>query len=71
MSAMMRCDGCKAMRWYGAPLQQVYVAEFPGPREHVYFVCEVCFEERMLALNSPADDEHYLPTMHPPHISKQ
>lgn len=66
----MRCDGCGAMRWYGLPLHEERVIEWPGPVEHIVFLCEVCSEQRNIAL-WPADWEPYQPTMHPPHRRAQ
>ena len=70
MSAMMRCDSCNALRWYGAQLEPVKVLEYPGPIERTYFICAVCAEDRKIAL-WPEDWGPYQPTMHPPHYSRQ
>ena len=60
----MRCDSCHALRWYGAPLQQFSLVE--DRRAHVYHLCEVCAEARMIAFHHFADDGDYAPRMHPP-----
>lgn len=52
-------------------LQTLRVTRHPGPQELVYFLCEVCVEERNIALCSDPEDMPYAPTMHPPHMSKQ
>ena len=70
MASCMRCDGCGALRWYGRPLQRELVVEWPGPYERIIFVCEICSEERNIAL-WPDTWEPYQPTMHPPHRRAQ
>ena len=41
-----------------------------GPRERIMLVCEICSEQRNIAL-WPPDWEPYQPTMHPPHRRAQ
>ena len=64
------------MRWYGRPLQRELVIEWQigdarfGPHERIILVCDICSEERNIAL-WPDTWEPYQPTMHPPHRSAQ
>ncbi len=66
----VRCDGCGAVRAYGKPLHEERVTHWPGPRQHIIFLCEMCSEDRAIAL-WPEEWEPYQPTMHRPHLVKQ
>ena len=70
MSRPKQCDGCGALRCYGMPLHEERAVTYPGPIEHVVFLCEICCEQRNIACWEP-EWEPYQPTMHPPHMSKQ
>lgn len=66
----MRCDSCGAIRIGGRDLHQENVVEWPGQVHRVIFLCEMCSEERNIAL-WPEDWEPYQPKMHPPHRRAQ